>query len=62
MKEVTKKEFFAAMNMDVHPHIVGPWSNETGYTSEWKLRDGRTIVGKSQGPINRTQPNRYWLP
>lgn len=63
MTEVTQKEFFQAMNdKDVHPHITGAWSDETGYTKEWKLRDGRTIIGRSQGPIKRLGPHRYWLP
>ena len=63
MREVSHEEFFQAMNdKDVHPHLTGAWSNETGYTSEWKLRGGRTIIGKSQGPIKRIHPTRYWLP
>lgn len=46
--------------LDVHPHIMGSWSDETGYTKEWKLRDGRTIVGKSQG-ADQTDPPRPLL-
>ena len=64
MREVTQEEFFKAIgNRDVHPRIVDKWSDETGYTSEWRLRSiSQWLVGKSQGPYNHVGPNRYWLP
>ena len=64
MREVTHEEFFKAMGpKDVHPRIVDAWSDETGYTSEWRLKSiSQRLVGKSRGPIKRIHPNRYWLP
>ena len=54
-KEVSKREFYAQMNVDVNPSIVAgiPYP----YTQEWKLRSGR-VIGKTVGYY----PERSALP
>lgn len=47
MRKISKDEFYKMVGpLDVHPSIQpGPWP----YTSLWKLRNTREVVGKSVG-------------
>lgn len=56
--DVSKDQFFASIGrMDVHPHIAQrAWSDEWGYVSEWKTRNG-TLIGRSCG--NGVRPHLY---
>ena len=60
-KEVSKEEFFQAINnLNVHPYPIGDYHSDN-YRSQWKLPDGR-IVGKSvpYGNTPHYKPNTRW--
>lgn len=62
MRPVSKEEFYAAMNCNVHPTIPGRHDQYTAYISEWRLQDGsRKLIGVSDGGTVWC-PARYWLP
>jgi hypothetical protein len=61
LRRVTQHEFFARMNLNVHPRISSRWNRVTGYLCAWKLQDGeRETIGYSDGGTHLTE-NRYWL-
>jgi hypothetical protein len=60
--EVTQEQFFAALYADprdIMPRIVGSWSDETGYTQEWRRNQyyDSALFGRSSG----ARAMRYWL-
>lgn len=60
MLTVTEEVFFSKVRqLDVHPSIVGGYDRVKGYTSHWKLRDGR-LVGISYGG-NHLCPSTYMV-
>lgn len=61
MRQVTKDEFYTVMNpLDAHPRIM---TDKYPYWELWHLRDGRTIVGKSVGHVERGRVwTAYYLP
>ncbi len=47
LKPVSKDEFFKRIGgLDVHPSFV---NDRYPYTSEWRIRQSRTLVGQSVG-------------
>lgn len=50
---VTKERFYAALyadKRDIMPSIVSGWSDETGYTQEWRTQDTRSdLFGVTTG-------------
>lgn len=59
-REVSKDEFYSAMNRNVHPHPVGSYP----YTSLFKTPDGE-VVGKAVSYIPKGSAltsTRYYLP
>lgn len=56
MRRVSKEEFFARMDCDVHPRIVGKFP----YRSEWRMQTvGQELIGVSQDTRHETE---YFLP
>lgn len=48
MIAVSRDSFFATVGqLDVHPHIVGGYDAEHGYTSNWKLRSSDRLIGRT---------------
>jgi len=61
MRRVTYEEFFARMGpLNVHPSVQGSGSNPAGYHSEWRLANGRDLVGVTDGGTYLCAA-RYWL-
>ncbi len=60
-REVTKEEFFTAINgQDVSPYPTGKWP----YLSLFKTRSGH-VWGKIEGYLpegSALEASRYWLP
>jgi len=62
--DVTEDEFFAVLYADprdIMPSIIGAYSKETGYTSEWRANNGtRTLFGITAGDSTHP-PQTYRL-
>ncbi len=61
--EVSKDEFYAAMDLDVILHL----SDHSPYTTDYVMRDGSTIHGRvvpfvPPGKHKASAVNRYYLP
>ena len=60
-RPVTKDEFFARMNCNVHPSPKGRYDQQTGYLTAWEMQDGsRKVIGYSDGGTPFLE-HRYWL-
>lgn len=62
MKQVSEKEFFAAVGpLDVHPRVNVASLKGRYHTSNWEVQHTRRLVGRTESDSHAAEPTKFFL-